>query len=235
MATIKGAGSKNTGKGKTITEDLFDALRPDAMISNAQKVLSSAVNILEEEIAAGIVAAKKIEKKVINVDGIRENPEDLMNRIRKDTHEAVDLFLDALTAITRQMGILSGNIAKESGTFKEKNAEKNNNNEMAVVENDTPALPGEKITLFITLSHDNTGGPVTILFQKADLISGNNRRIPAAAVKFTPAAITLAPGENRQMAIHIKIPKNCQPGKYSALLIDANDSFNRIVLGLHIA
>src|SRR5450432_2749591 len=95
--------TNNTEKEKTITEDLFDALNPNSMLNNAQRVLSSAVNVLEEEIAAGILAAKRIEKKVLNVDDVRNNPENLLNRIRKDTHEVVDLFLDAAIALSSQL------------------------------------------------------------------------------------------------------------------------------------
>jgi hypothetical protein len=63
MAAAKQNGSAKNKNGKTVAEDLFDALNPNAMLNNAQRVLSSAVNVLEEEIAAGILAAKKIEKK----------------------------------------------------------------------------------------------------------------------------------------------------------------------------
>jgi len=62
MAAVKQNGSAKN-KEKTVAEDLFDALNPNTMLNNAQRVLSSAVSVLEEEIAAGILAAKKIEKK----------------------------------------------------------------------------------------------------------------------------------------------------------------------------
>src|SRR5689334_4511742 len=111
--------SNNTGKEKTLTDDLLDVLNPNTMLNNAQRVLSSAVNVLEEEIAAGILAAKKIEKKVIDVDDVRNNPENLLNRIRKDTHEVVDLFLDAAIALSSQLKILSDNVAKQTGNIKQ--------------------------------------------------------------------------------------------------------------------
>ena len=108
----------NNEKKKTLTDDLFDVLNPNNMLNNAQRVLSSAVNVLEEEIAAGILAAKKIEKKVINVDDIRNDPENLLNRIRKDTHEVVDLFLDGFIALSSQLKILSDNVARQTSTVK---------------------------------------------------------------------------------------------------------------------
>src|SRR5690554_4229546 len=102
--------NKNQGKnndGGNLADDILKGIKKDEMLSSAQKVINSAVNVLEEEIAAGILAAKKIEKRVLDVDDIRSNPDDLMNRIRRDTHEAVDLFLDALTAITKQVNKLA--------------------------------------------------------------------------------------------------------------------------------
>src|SRR5205809_7233646 len=106
--------NNNTQGKKTVTDDLLDDLHPNNVLNNAQRVLSSAVNVLEEEIAAGILAAKKIEKKVIDVEDVRNNPENLLNRIRKDTHEVVDLFLDAAIALSSQLKLLSDNLTKQT-------------------------------------------------------------------------------------------------------------------------
>src|ERR1700712_2742101 len=105
--------SEKQQKGSTLSDSLFDMLNPDSVINNAQRVINSAVNVLEEEIAAGILAAKRIEKKVIDVDGLRSNTDDLVSRIRRDTHEALDIFLDAFAALSKQMGVLSGSIATQ--------------------------------------------------------------------------------------------------------------------------
>jgi len=90
---------------------------PNKVIDDAQHLLKKAVNVLEEEIAAGILAAKKMEKKVIDVDEVRdENPEDLMSRIRRDTHDAIDLLLDAFTALTRHFRTLTETLNKAGAT-----------------------------------------------------------------------------------------------------------------------
>jgi hypothetical protein len=39
--------------------------KTDEIFSGAQRLINSAVNVLEEEIAAGILAAKKIVKRLI--------------------------------------------------------------------------------------------------------------------------------------------------------------------------
>lgn len=62
--------TENDRKKFSDSENLFEALNPDRIMANANKVLSAAVNVLEEEIAAGILAAKKFEKKIIDVEDV---------------------------------------------------------------------------------------------------------------------------------------------------------------------
>ena len=59
MASIQSNGSGRTKATNGQKDDWFNTINPDKMINNAQRILSSAVNVLEEEIAAGILAAKK--------------------------------------------------------------------------------------------------------------------------------------------------------------------------------
>ena len=228
--------NKDKQKGKTLTDDLFDAFNPNKMISNAQRVLSSAVNVLEEEIAAGILAAKRIEKKVINVDDIRNNPEDLMNRIRRDSHEALDLILDALTAITKQMGILSGTIANEVGKVKETAPVQTTKQEpvVPVVESDQPLKAGKAVVLYLSLSDDKAKENTTIQLQKTDLNGPLKQKISSRYIQIKPSSVVLKPGEEKEFAIHITPPKNCKPGRYSALLSDARNPFIRAVIGIEI-
>lgn len=103
--------ARKTNPIKTQKVKLKTETDRDSILSNAHRIVSSAVNVLEEEIAAGILAAKNLESKLINVDEIRSNQDELINRIRRDTHEALDLFLDAFAALTQQ---LNGIIEKVS-------------------------------------------------------------------------------------------------------------------------
>jgi hypothetical protein len=229
--------NKDNQKGKTLTDDWFDAFNPNKMISNAQKVLSSAVNVLEEEIAAGILAAKKIEKKVINVDDISNDPEDLMNRIRRDSHEALDLLLDALSAITKQLGIISGTMAKEVEKVKDtaplQTARQENS--VPVVEADQPLKPGKSAILYVSLSDENAKENITIQLQKTDLNGPLKQKISARYIQVKPASAVIKPGGEKEFAIHIKLPKNCKPGRYSALLYDARNPLIRAVIGIEVA
>ena len=228
--------NKDKQKGNTLTDDLFDAFNPNKMISNAQKVLSSAVNVLEEEIAAGILAAKRIEKKVINVDEFSNNPEDLMNRIRRDSHEALDLFLDALNAITKQLGVLSGTIAKDVEKVKKTTSASSVKQEQVVpvVEADQPLKAGKSAILYVSLSDEKAKESFTIQLQKTDLNGPLKQKISSRYIQVKPSTAVIKPGGEKEFAIHINLPKNCKPGRYSSLLSDARNPLIRAVIGIEV-
>jgi hypothetical protein len=223
---------------KTVAEDLFDALNPNNMLNNAQRVLSSAVNVLEEEIAAGILAAKKIEKKVIDVDDVRNNPENLLNRIRKDTHEVVDLFLDSMIALSSQLKIFTDTIEKQNGGTKTAaaTAEKKQNDNITILQQDAPVKPGETVSLFMNFSNDESETTsVKIQLQKTDLQGSLNEKIASRNIYIKPAIIILQPGESKEVSIHIKVPSNCKHGHYTALFTDVQNPLIKALINIEVA
>lgn len=226
----------NNEKKKTLTDDLFDVLNPNNMLNNAQRVLSSAVNVLEEEIAAGILAAKKIEKKVINVDDIRNDPENLLNRIRKDTHEVVDLFLDGFIALSSQLKILSDNVAGQTGAAKttDTTTEKKQKNSIIILQPDEAAKPGGTAVAYMTLSDDEITKPVKIKLQKNDLTGPFNEKIPLKNITIQPSSVVIMPGKTCEVAIHVKVPAACKPGQYTALFTDTNNTSVKAIINIEV-
>lgn len=203
----------------TGTDKLFDNLNPNNLLNNAQRVINSAVNVLEEEIAAGILAAKRIEKKVINVDEVRDDSQNLMNRIRKDTHEALDIFLDALAALSKQVGLLTESVARENKTApKKETGSRSENNTPQIIAHDKPATPGSEITFAFLLSDEAIRTPVFLEFQKADFTGPANQKVLARNIRITPASFTLNPGEEKEITVAVRLPKICAPGSYNSIL-----------------
>lgn len=218
------------------TDEFLNAIDKDKILSNAQGLINSAVNVLEEEIAAGILAAKKIEKEVIDVDDIRHNPDDLMNRIRRDTHEAVDLFIDALTAITKHVSEISTTLDNKNGTANHTESENGRDKENAIsfIEADEPLNPGKSTSIILSVFDDHSKAPVNIKIQKTDLTGPQKQSIHSRAIKIVPSTVTLKPGEEKEISIQIKVPKNASPGKYHAMLTDENNHDFRVVIGIEV-
>lgn len=226
----------NNEKKKTLTDDLFDVLNPNNMLSNAQRVLNSAVNVLEEEIAAGILAAKKIEKKVINVDDIRSDPENLLNRIRKDTHEVVDLFLDGFIALSSQLKILSDNVATQASVVKTNDAaaDKKQKNVVTILQPDEAVKPGETAILYMNLSDDEMIAPVKFQLQKSDMAGPFKEKIPLRNISIQPSSVVLQPGENKEVIIRVNIPPACKPGHYTSLFTDLENPSIKAIINIEV-
>jgi hypothetical protein len=238
MGRKKESNNGNRGdNNNTFTDEFLGAMDKERILSGAQDIISSAVNVLEEEIAAGILAAKKIEKEVIDVDDIRHNPDDLMNRIRRDTHEAVDLFIDALTAITKHVTELSGTLNHQNGTSNGSKTSKSNSQSagtISIIQPDNPLKPGGSAELKMTVSDVASADPVDIKIQKTDLTGPGNQTIHSRAIKIDPPAFLLDSGEEKEVTVQVRIPNKSLPGTYHALLTDANNRDFRVVIGIEV-
>ncbi|MFT5822245.1 MAG: hypothetical protein ACI8ZM_003501 [Crocinitomix sp.] len=208
--------------------------KTDEIFSGAQRLINSAVNVLEEEIAAGILAAKKIEKKVIDVDDIRSDPNDLLNRIRRDTHEAVDLFLDAFTAISKQVTNLAAFKTDNATNEEESPTTKASANTGAIVlDADHPVKPGEKVSFCFTLEED-TDEISQLTFRKTNLIGLNNHTIFSRALKITPDKVELKPNVPQEIMVDLTVPKNAEADQYNAFISTEGPNAIKVVLNVEV-
>lgn len=222
----KSSSSKNKS-----TADWIKNISPDKVIGDAQRILKTAVAVLEEEVAAGILAAKKLEKKVINVEEVRStNPEELMSRVRKDVHDAVDIFLDAVTVLTNHFSTLTETISKAKETTVTKSAGLN----IPVIKNEGKAKAGENTELQMLLTNESKDQQKLAALNKADLINAKGNKILARYITISPQAFALAPLEKKEVLVKISVPLTCEPGLYSGLFQDKNDTDLRTVITIDV-
>ncbi|WP_339697956.1 hypothetical protein [uncultured Marixanthomonas sp.] len=244
MGTSKKGPRKKSNSGKQSKQEDASWIDTDRVVNKAQRIVNSAVNVLEEEIAAGILAAKKIEKKLIDVDEIREDPDALMNRIRRDSHEVLDLFIDAFASLTGQMNSVVEALKKETEEQAKKNGKasstkppsKTSKSTPAIItlEPDAPMKPGETVTLTISMFEDHLESPKKIELRKSDLIGPGEHVIYKRAIKIEPKSFSLRPKKEKDLNITLDLPKNSQPGCYNALLTDKNDPLVRVLIALEV-
>ncbi|WP_462251927.1 hypothetical protein [Ferruginibacter sp.] len=234
----KNKNSTGKKKGSTLTDNLFDLLNPDNVLGNAQKVISSAVNVLEEEIAAGILAAKRIEKKVIDTDSLKGNPDDLMSRIRRDTHEAIDIFLDAFAALSKQVGILNSSLTKNenaeataaaSATSTTKTA-----NVFSVIEADAPVKAGQTVKLYMSISDTTLKQAVKVQLNKHDLSGTGSQKISSKNILLIPSAFNLKKDEEKEIEIQVKVPANTKSGRYFSLITDSSNAAVKTIFEIDV-
>lgn len=231
MRASSASESKNKNTRKETATDWIKNISPNKVIVDAQRILKTAVDVLEEEIAAGIVAAKKLEKKVINVDEVRgTNPEELMSRVRRDVHDAVDIFLDAVTALTNHFSSLTETITKT----KEATISKTPASNIAVIKNEGKAKAGENIELPMLLTNESKNQQKIVTLNKADLINAHGNKILSRYITIEPSTFSLVPSDKKEVLIKIKVPLTCKPGIYSGLFQDINDIDIKTVVTIEV-
>jgi len=74
------------------------------LASGSSETIKRAAAILEEELAAGVVAARQVEKKLSGTATKQPSDTDqTVSRLRKDAHDLVDIFMDSLAAASRSL------------------------------------------------------------------------------------------------------------------------------------
>src|SRR3954451_19881713 len=75
----------------------------------AGQIVGQAASILEEELAAGIGAAREIEDRFVDVESIRAtDPNRVVQRLRKDAHDVVDIIVDLVDVAITSTGAIGG-------------------------------------------------------------------------------------------------------------------------------
>ncbi len=214
-------------------KDPADILR--GFTDTTSRVVQQAASILEEEIAAGILAAKQVEERMINVKETRSGkPDEVMQRFRRDAHEVVDILLDLVTAAAKSAGgiaqrvvsIRSGDQPRSPGSLGSGDAP-------------TLAMPkavraGESVEAPMKLENDSETQTVHFSFRCSDLVNESGDRIAATQVTITPATLRLAPRQAEQVIVTVNVPADAPAGSYAGLLQATNLNNLRAVLVVHV-
>src|SRR5215212_6615812 len=78
------------------------------LTGTTSRIVEQAAAILEEEIAAGVAAAKRMEERHVNVSELdSERPDEVLKRFRHDAQEVVDILINLASMATRSLGGLT--------------------------------------------------------------------------------------------------------------------------------
>ena len=188
------------------------------ILNDATSIVETAASILEEEIAAGIIAASNLEKKVIDPEKVRSSdPDDLMRRFRGDAHEVVDMLMDLIVYSTESMKGLNQKIITSAGS-----GPGVSNGGMTILRSEKPLKPGESTSIPLMLENDSDSEEMEVSFGYPDLVNADNETISRRNVKMKPDTLKIAPLSKGKMEIEIKAPKSAKPGTYNMMIRDKN-------------
>jgi hypothetical protein len=193
------------------------------IIDSASKIVLKAANILEEEIARGIVTAKQLEGKLTDVSKLRGgNKEELLTRFRKDAHDVIDLLIDFTTIAVKGVGNLSSRIINIKQGTAETPGKPVESEQIPLIHAPKELKAGEELEVPITLENDSKTDVKYIEFSNSVLVDAANNQIAADAITYVPNPLVLQPGSSGSVNISIKVPDNAKPGSYTCFIQGKN-------------
>lgn len=201
--------------------------------STTARIVQQAASILEEEIAAGVIAAKQVEGRFLNVNKLRSGgPDELMHRFRRDAHEVVDILMDVVNAATSSLG----GLAQRAVTIRGGGARKPEAREGGAIPTLVmPVKAGASNEVAMSVENDGDTPIVEFTFQSTDLVDGRGNRLLAKQITFSPVMLTLQPRTTERVTVAAQVPVGTTPGTYSGLLQASRLDDLRAILLLQIA
>lgn len=181
--------------------------------ARAANVVHQAAAVLEEELAAGIEAAKRAEQRLVDVDELRStNPDALMHKFRDDLHALVDVGVDALTVAASRLGAAARRAVAIRG---EPGVDTGGVRTLAVAD---PVAPGASAHISMMVENDSDAETQPFRLTSSDLVSASGDRIDPGRVSFTPERIQLAPRSSQKVDLTLRVPSDASEGTYSAII-----------------
>jgi hypothetical protein len=206
------SSKKETGSGGGIKIEGLSNL-----IDNSSKIVIKAANILEEEIAKGIITAKQMEEKWTNVHNMRSEDSDaLFTRFRRDAHDIMDLILDFAAIAAKNVSQFSSqwiSVKTEPST-----AESVKPENIPLIKVPTELRQNEYFELPVKLENESKTDSKSIHFVNSAFSGSGNDHLPADIVSFDPNPLVVPPGSSSTVLLKISIPADAKEGSYSCLI-----------------
>lgn len=214
------AKSKPQQQKKTQQRDSREE-RDNIASSEAFRIIEQAASILEEEISAGIVAAKKVEERYVDINSLRTGaPEHVMQRFRKDAHEVLDILLDMVNLSVSALGGLGKramSIRGASSGVGSEQAEPGRENLPELLINKV-LKPGESGRVSMLIENDEENDSEAFSLSCSGLLNNSGEQLDPSYISFEPASLQVAAKDIEKVVIHVSIPESATDGVYSGLL-----------------
>lgn len=203
--------------------DFLASQRAAGLAVQATLFIQQAATVLEREVAAGISAAQTLEKRFLDVDGLRSRaPDEVMQRFRRDAHEVIDIVMDLLATGVRSVEGVAQRAIRISQTIGGDGSAPNGGEPKPDVPTLSPegaTPPGTTATLEMALENASDDAREVVGFQASDLIAHNGERIASTFISFAPLPVAIAPHGKAKLMVSIAVPADAKPGVYSGLMM----------------
>jgi hypothetical protein len=206
-----------------------------AVAGKTSRIVQQAASILEEEIAAGVSAAKRVEERFVNVEKLRGgNQQEVMQRFRRDAHEVVDILIDMVALASNSISVLGERAIRVRPGAQSSEAKQASGDTMPCLTIPGAVAPGESVTVPMTLDNASDRPTEALRFHCADLVNANGARLAAEYITFGPAEVVLEPASSGTVKVTVTVPDGTPPGTYAGLLQASKMEQVRAVLSVRV-
>ena len=207
------------------------------------RIVQKAVSVLEEELAAGINTTQKLEQKVVDVDKLRSaDPQEVIQRFRRDAHDVVDILLDLVNVATNSLDQLTQRVIRIGVSESRSGAAPSPaggggggaGGGIPSLVVSTPVKPGAAVEIPMTLENESSKPTDVFYLLSSDLVNPNGDRIAAQQVSFVPEKMVIEPQKSAVITVTVRVPESTPPGTYSGLLQATKLEQLRAVLSIQI-
>lgn len=187
--------------------------------NNASEIVEKSATILQEEIAAGIQAARAVEAKFLDVEALRGGSKDRFSRrVRRDVHDVIDIVVDLVEAGVKGAGGMALRTIRirPGGADEERRPVPGN---IPTLSAPAPLKPGESTEIDMLLENSSEEETEEFVFFSSDLINAaSGDRISADRVGVSPSPVVISPRDTANATVRISVPDDTRHGLYSGLL-----------------
>ena len=209
-----------------------------ALPASTSRIVEQAASILEEEIAAGIVAAKRVEERFVDVGKVRgKDPKEVMQRFRHDAHEVLDILVDMVNIATNSLGDLTQRvitISEGQSTAQGRKKQTAASGGVPALNVEQPVKAGQAVEIPLTLENGSDSPTEEFGFYSSDLLNPTGEVISAGNISFQPKAVTIGSHGSAPVTVVISIPEGASPGVYSGLVQATKLELLRAVLTVRV-
>jgi hypothetical protein len=190
---------------------------PSAAAQQVATIVSQAASILDEEMARGVLAASRAGAAPSRGYGDPATP------LMRQVHELVDNIATMWSRMEKA----------QTTPYRSPQSTVSNDEPLADVRPRAAVKPGQRATISMSMSNSENR-PVRLVAAATDLLGSNGGRIASSLLEFTPAELSLEPGEQRDIVIATIVPPETTPGCYSGLLVVRGVDYLRALITIEV-
>jgi hypothetical protein len=233
------ASPASGGQSETASNDarLFSSQRDmlSDVAGNTIRIVYRAASVLEEELNTGIGATRRLEEKLIDVEKLRSgDPQEVMQRFRRDAHDVVDILIDLVNVTTNAVDNLTQRMVTIQLDQSPSKGGAAASPGIPALSVPTPVKAGGEVQIPMMLENESNRQTETFNLLSSDLVNVEGERIAADQIAFTPKRMVLEPHKAATVTVIVHVPENTKPGLYSGLLQASRLEQLRAVLTIQI-